>query len=306
MNSSFTRVVNPASSLGRIGTPGLLSAIRPVLNGGLNLMCPVPTGTRTETVRRHVGDGQVRGEWVWGPRVGQRRVADTQVIYYLHGSGYVICSPRTHRGLVSRLSHRTDRVAFSLDYRLGPEHRFPAAGDDTVRGYQWLLDQGYLAENIVVAGDSAGGHLAMDLLAANQADSRPQPRAMLLFSPLMDPTFGLALAREARGFRDPYFSARLGQHFLGMYTAGARADHPRMTVSLRPAGDLPTTLIQVGAREVMADDARFLHAALVAAGAKSELQQWPDQGHVFQLFPMLSPESRHAVSEAARFVNSVA
>ena len=79
-----------------------------------------------------------------------------------------------------------------------------------------------------------------------------------------------------------------------------------MTVSLRPAGDLPTTLIQVGAREVMADDARFLHAALVAAGAKSELQQWPDQGHVFQLFPMLSPESRHAVSEAARFVNSVA
>ena len=122
----------------------------------------------------------------------------------------------------------------------------------------------------------------------------------------MDPTFGLALAREARGFRDPYFQRPPGPALPGDVHRRRGADHPRMTVSLRPTDDLPTTLIQVGAREVMADDARFLHAALVAAGAQSELQQWPDQGHVFQLFPALSPESRQAVSEAARFVNSVA
>ncbi|MFT4201726.1 alpha/beta hydrolase [Gordonia sp. (in: high G+C Gram-positive bacteria)] len=306
LNGSMTRVVQPAFGMATLGTPQLLTALRPVVNQAINLASPVPSGTRTEPVRSRAGDGEVRGEWVWGPGVGQRRVADTRVIYYLHGSGYVVCSPRTHRGLVSRLSRRTDRVAFSLDYRLAPQHQFPAAGDDTVRGYEWLLDHGYRPENIVVAGDSAGGHLAMDLLADNQAASRPQPRAMVLFSPLMDPTFGLAIAREARGLKDPIIKARAGQHFLDMYTDGAPAHHPRMTVSLRPADDLPTTLIQVGGREVMADDARFLHAALVAAGAQSELQQWPDQGHVFQMFPMLTPESRRAVSEAAKFVRSVA
>lgn len=306
LNGSMTRVVNPAFRLATLGTPQLVSAFRPVVNQTLNFASPVPPDTRTEPVRRHAGDGQVRGEWVWGPGVGLRRIADTQVIYYLHGSGYVICSPRTHRGLVSRLSRRTDHVAFSLDYRLAPEHRFPAAGDDTVRGYEWLLDQGYRPENIVVAGDSAGGHLAMDLLADNQAAARPQPRTMVLFSPLMDPTFGLALAREARGLKDPIIRARTGRHFLDMYTGGLPAHHPRMTVSLRPADDLPTTLIQVGAREVMADDAHFLHATLLAAGAQSQLQAWPDQGHVFQMFPMLTPESRRAVSEAARFIRSVA
>ncbi|WP_161925749.1 alpha/beta hydrolase [Gordonia crocea] len=306
INGSLARVVNPAFRITNLGSPQIISAMRPVVNQTLNLFSPVPPGTRTEPVRTRGDDGQVRGEWVWGPRVGQRRVADTTVIYYLHGSGYVICSPRTHRGLVSRLSRRTDCVAFSLDYRLAPEHRFPAAGDDTVRGYRWLLDQGYRAENIVVAGDSAGGHLAMDLLAANQAAGRPQPRAMVLFSPLMDPTFGLALAREARGEKDPIIAARSARRILDMYTAGAPANHPRMTVSLHPADDLPATLIQVGAREVMADDARFLHASLVAAGARSHLQQWPDQGHVFQMFPMLTPESSQAVSDAARFIRSVA
>ncbi|MFT3901462.1 MAG: alpha/beta hydrolase [Gordonia sp. (in: high G+C Gram-positive bacteria)] len=306
LNGSMTRVVQPAFGLATLGNRQILSAMRPLVNRTINVASPVPSGTRTENVRATAASGQVRGEWVWGPGVGQRRVADTPVIYYLHGSGYVICNPRTHRGLVSRLSRQTDRVAFSLDYRLAPEHQFPAAGDDTVRGYEWLLDQGYRPENIVVAGDSAGGHLAMDLLADNQAQSRPQPRAMVLFSPLMDPTFGLAIAREARGLKDPIIKAKAGQHFLDMYTAGAPADHPRMTVSLRPSGDLPTTLIQVGAREVMSDDARFLHAALIAAGAESELQLWPDQGHVFQMFPGLTPESRRAVSEAAKFVRSVA
>ncbi|QKT08952.1 alpha/beta hydrolase [Gordonia sp. X0973] len=298
----MTRVVNPAFSLTALGTPAILTAMRPVVNQTLNLASPVPTGTRTETVRRRRADGEVRGEWVWGPGVGQQRIADTRVIYYLHGSGYVICNPRTHRGLVSRLSRRTGHVAFSLDYRLAPKHRFPAAGDDTARGYEWLLDQGYRPENIVVAGDSAGGHLAMDLLADNQSKSRPQPRAMVLFSPLMDPTFGLAMAREARGLRDPIITAKAGRHFLDMYTGGAPANHPRMTVSLKPSGDLPRTLIQAGGREVMSDDARFLHAALIAAGASSELQLWPDQGHVFQMFPLLTPESRQAVQQAARFV----
>ena len=112
------------------------------------------------------------------PGVGHVRT-DQPIIYYLHGSGYVICSTRTHRGLTARSSNRTGRAVFSLDYRLGPRYRWPAAGDDTIRGYLWLLEQGFAPEQIVVAGDSAGGHLALDLLGHNQRTrtrSRPGSR----------------------------------------------------------------------------------------------------------------------------------
>lgn len=291
--------------------PGLVTALRPGINSTLVAMSPAPRGTTNKPVRvvvpRESGGPQwVRGEWVWGPRVARSAdPASAKIIYYLHGSGYVICSPRTHRGLVSRLSVRTSRPAFSLDYRLGPRYRLPDGGDDTIRGYHWLLDLGYRAENIVVAGDSAGGHLALDLLADNHRTSTPQPGGLVLFSPLVDPTFGLAVARESGGVRDPYIHGIAAQHVLAMYTRGAPIADPRVTVPIVSGMSLPRTLIQFGGREIMADDARELHRRLVNAGGDVELQAWPDQGHVFQMFPYLTPESTRAVSEAARFIRDL-
>lgn len=291
--------------------PGLITTLRPAINSTLVAMNPVPPRTTSKPVAvvvrgRSGADERVRGEWVWGRGVGRTAdPASAQIIYYLHGSGYVICSPRTHRGLVARLSCRTGRPAFSLDYRLGPRYRLPAGGDDTIRGYHWLLDLGYRAENIVVAGDSAGGHLALDLLADNHRTATPQPGGLVLFSPLLDPSFGLALAREAGGVRDPYIHGAAAQHVLAMYTRGASIDDPRVTVPITPGMSLPRTLIQVGGREIMADDGRELHRRLVGAGGDAELQAWPDQGHVFQMFPYLTPESTRAVSEAARFIREL-
>lgn len=291
---------------GAAASPPLLSASRPSVNRGLSLLSPVPKDTRTTPVREHTGGGQVRGEWLH-PR-GDERVPDpatgASIVYYLHGSGYVICSPRTHRGLLARLTRNSGIGAFSLDYRMGPEYQWPAAGDDAIRGYRWLLRRGFDAKQIIVAGDSAGGHLALDLIASNHLDGVPQPRAMALFSPLYDPSFALARNLEAHGVRDPLIDVAGAQKFLRLYTGDADPDHPRMRVRLTPDMDLPPTLIQVGAREIMADDARTIHRLLLNAGGASELQEWPGQGHVFQMFPYFSAESQRAVREAASFIGA--
>ncbi|NMO04042.1 alpha/beta hydrolase [Gordonia sp. TBRC 11910] len=293
--------------------PAMVTTLRPAVNSTLVALSPTPRGTTARPVSVSVRGTlpgrpveHVRGEWVYGPDV-ERPVdpASASIIYYLHGSGYVVCSPRTHRGLVSRLSQRTSRAVFSLDYRLGPRYHQPAGGDDTIRGYHWLLDLGYRPENIVVAGDSAGGHLALDLLADNHRTGTAQPGGMVLFSPLLDPTFGLAVNRQARGVRDPIIDAAAAARFLELYTGRVQRDDPRVIAPITAGMSLPPTLIQVGAREVMADDARGIYDELRVAGGFVQLQEWPDQGHVFQMFPYLTPESRRAVSEAARFIRGL-
>ncbi|WP_234353815.1 alpha/beta hydrolase [Gordonia iterans] len=284
-----------------------LRVMRPALNASLSAISPVPRGTRVTKVKVRHDAGHVRGEWVHeADRLGgglPDPSSDRSILYYLHGSGYLICSPRTHRGIVARLVRRTGIGAFSLDYRLGPGHRFPAGGDDAVRGYRWLLDQGFSAEQIVVAGDSAGGHLAQDLIAANHRDGVPQPAAMLLISPLYDPSFDTACALERSGVRDPHIDAVGAQRLLRLYTGAAPSSHPRMRIRLTSDMAVPDTLIQFGGREVMADDARAIHAGILAAGGSSTLQEWPGQGHVFQMFPYFTPDSRKAVRELKNFLD---
>lgn len=287
----------------------MVRASRPGLNRLLSTASKVPAGTRTRQVRQTIRtldyparSEQVRGEWVIGGRSGVGHVrTDQPIIYYLHGSGYVVCSTRTHRGLTARLSNRTGRAVFSLDYRLAPRHRWPAAGDDTIRGYLWLLDQGFAPEQIVVAGDSAGGHLALDLLGHNQRTGTPQPGGVALLSPLYDPTFALARAYQRTGnARDPFIEATSGRKFLRLYTGNAAADHPRMRVVLAPGDTLPPTLIQHGGIEVMTADARAAHDMLAAAGADVTLQSWPGQGHVFQMFG--GRAAREALDELTAFI----
>lgn len=309
VNGYLTRVSHPmmAAGMGRNGPSArMISAMRPGVNRSLSALSPVPSGTRVEQVREVAADGQVRGEWV-SAHAGPARPASTDqtILYYLHGSGYVICSPRTHRGLVARLSRRTGWSAFSLDYRLGPEYRFPTAGDDAIRGYHWLLDRGHRADQIVVAGDSAGGHLALDLLADNHRRGIAQPRGVVMFSPLYDPTFDLAVASQLRGVRDPLIDAVSAQRILQLYTGDAEPDHPRMRVHLPAGMSLPPTLIQVGGLEVMGDDARAVERVLRDAGGDVRLQEWPGQGHVFQMFPLFSDESRLALREATGFMRGL-
>jgi monoterpene epsilon-lactone hydrolase len=239
-----------------------------------------------------------KGEWVRGPGVPRNTEA---AILYLHGSGFVVCSPKTHRGLVSRLSRESGLPAYSVDYRLAPEHPFPAAYDDAVEAYRYLIDAGYT--RIVVAGDSAGGHLAISLVAALTEAELPLPVGLVLFSPLVDPYFDLAgaIAREAR---DPMFTAGAARRILSLYTADADPTDARLAVTSADPQDMPPVLLHAGSREMLAADTRALDAWLKAAGVDVRTTIWPGQVHVFQLFYQLLPEARQALAEAGAFART--
>lgn len=253
--------------------------------------------TRVSPVEERTADGRVRGEWV---RAG-RESADDGAILYLHGSGYALCSAATHRKLVSQLAARTGLPVFSLDYRLAPRHRFPRAADDVARAFDWLVDHHFPADRIVVAGDSAGAHLALDLTLSLLRGGRALPAGQLLLSPLADVTLELARRRE-QAVPDPMATAATARGLLEHYIRGIDPLHERLTHVVAPHETLPPTLIQAGGAEMLAADAHALHHALRATATWCRLEVWPGQMHVFQAMPRLVPESSAALDRAARFL----
>ncbi|MEV0706228.1 alpha/beta hydrolase [Nocardia aurea] len=277
-----------------LNTPGIWFA-RTLIATIMAAAGPTLPGTTVTRVRA----GAVRGEWVRAPGVP----FGTKVVYYIHGSGYVLCSARTHRGLAARLSKRTGLPVFLTDYRLAPEHPFPAAADDVEAGYRWLLDRGTDAKDIVIACDSAGGHLALDLLIENGRRRGPQPAAVTMFSPLLDLTLGLAAEQERRQ-RDPVISATAAARLPRRYTRGLADDAPRLRLTIPDGIELPPILVQAGGAEMLSADARALHAMVRAAGGVCELEIWPGQVHVFQALPLLTPEADQALARAADFLRA--
>ncbi|MFI9506325.1 alpha/beta hydrolase [Nocardia sp. NPDC052566] len=244
--------------------------------------------------------GRTAGEWVGEPpRPG------TPLIYYLHGSGYVGCSPATHRGLVSELSRRLERPAFTLRYRLAPEYRFPAAHVDALNGYRWLLEQGHAAEDIVVMGDSAGGHMALGLCGQLRALKLPQPRGVVAFSPLVDATWSLAAARGEQVW-DAFMSLGLATKMTGLYTGTKHFDDPRLNVLGGVGPDLPPMLLQAGGSEMLSADAEHYGRAQRAAGGRCEVQISPGMFHVFQVGHRFLPEAKSALTCVERFVDDIA
>jgi acetyl esterase/lipase len=264
---------------------------------------PSLAGTHVEQVDSVLPDGRrVVGEWVYGPRMAAPSSRNA-AIYYIHGSGYTMCSPRTHRRLTSWLSSLTGLPVFCVDYRLAPRYRFPAAADDVRAGWDWLAHAcGLSPEHIVIAGDSAGGHLAVDLLLQPGVAAKP-PAALVMFSPLFDVTFGLCATRELQR-RDPTMRAADAARIVALYYAGVDPTHPRLTLDVVGGPKLPPTLIQAGGAEMLEADARQLAADIVAAGGDCELQVWPDQMHVFQAMPKMTPEAARAMAYVARFIKN--
>ncbi len=280
-------------------SPAGVRLARVIVASSMRLCASTPRRTRVEKVRAIDPNGVgIRGEWV-----RHADVADTRrVILYVHGSAYTICSAATHRALVARLSRASGVQAFTVDYRLAPEHRFPAAADDVRAAYLWLMASGHAPEDIIVAGDSAGGHLILDLIAENSRAGVDQPGAAVLLSPLFDLTFTLAARREQRR-RDPLISAGAARRLVSHYTHGLADDSPRLKLVLAQGAELPPMLVQAGGAEMLSADAEAITAAVTAAGGSCELQIFDDQIHVFQALPRLVPEADRAVAAAATFIN---
>jgi len=265
----------------------------------MNTFGPTLSGTTTVPVDTRTSDGRrIVGEWVCGRGVAPD-VKARRAIYFVHGSGYALCSPRTHRRLTSWLSQLTGLPVFSIDYRLAPRHRFPSAADDVRAGWDWLTaDRGMSPEDLVIAGDSAGGHLAVDLLLQPEV---PHPAALVLLSPLVDLTFGLARTRE-RTRRDPAIRSRDAARLVELYCAGIEPDHPRLALDIAGGRPLPRTLIHAGGAEMLADDAVALADGARRAGGECDLRIWPDQVHVFQALPRLTPAAAPAMREITAFI----
>ena len=256
---------------------------------------PMPKGTRVQPV----SDGGVSGHWVAARNADEGAGA----LLYLHGGGFLFGGMRTHKHLVGSLSAACGLPALLLDYRRAPEHPFPAAADDVLAGYQWLLDQGFAPDKIVVLGDSAGGFLTASLLADLNRRRMPMPAAAVLFSPFLDLSCAELTGRDAAR-RDPFIPPARAVE-AGLAYAGEFAfSHRRLNVLEGNKRRWPPLLIQVGDTECLLGDSERLCAAVTAAGGHCELQVWPGQVHVFPAFYPLIPEGRQAIRYVGRFLRT--
>lgn len=261
-----------------------------------------PADTAIEPVRVRHGDGQVRGEWVEAPGVGPRSDA---VLLYVHGGGFVSGSTRSHRGLVAELSHRTGRPAFSLDYRLAPRYRFPAAADDVRRAWSWLLDGERDPTRVVVLGDSAGGHLALGLPPRAARAGLPVPAGVVAFSPVVDPHLPQSVERDTSGRHDPFVAAASAVAFMTDYHRHRPEDDHELALWRDDLSVLPPVLVQYGTREFLAADVEHYADAVRAAGGHCRTVAYDRQPHAFQVAFRLSRSADRALDEVAAFVHEV-
>ncbi len=225
------------------------------------------------------------------------------VMLYLHGGAYSLGSVATHRELIARLARATRRRALAINYRLAPENPFPAALDDTVAAYRWLLAQGISPEHIVIAGDSAGGGLAIAALVALRDTGTPLPAAVVGLSPWLDLTLsGTSVHTQAAA--DPILDAASLDRYARAYAAGQPLNHPLLSSLYADLRGLPPMLLQAGGAEILLDDATRLAAAASAASVAVTLQIWPGLFHVFQMFAFM-PETARAVAQLAKFISSL-
>ncbi len=225
----------------------------------------------------------------------------TRVIYYLHGGGYSVGSIESHRHFVARLAAKAGANAFLIDYRLAPEHRFPAQLDDAMTAWRWLLGTGVDPRRVVIAGESAGGGLTMSTLVSLRDGGEPLPAAAMVISPWVDLTLsGRAIDDNARF---DYLSRHVLRTYVERVAGATDPRHPLLSPLFADLRALPPLFVQVGAAEGLLDDARMLVARAVEHGTRVELREHADMIHAFPLLLQL-PEARAAVEELAAFARA--
>ena len=223
------------------------------------------------------------------------------VILYFHGGAYALGSAPDSVGLAADVSRRAHAKAISVDYRLAPEHPFPAAVDDALAAYGALLEEGVPAENIAFVGESAGGGLVAAALLAIKDNGLPQPSCAAVFSPWTDLTVSGASA-TGKAALDPALTPEALRTRARDYLGDRDPATPLASPAFADLTGLPPLLIQVGSHEILLDDAVRLAARAGADDVPVELQIWPEVPHVFQSFAALLDEADQALNSAAAFL----
>lgn len=223
-----------------------------------------------------------------------------QVILYLHGGGYAAGNPSTHRGMLARLAKLSGLRVFAPDYRLAPEHPFPAALEDAYSAFSHLLSIGYRPPDIVIGGDSAGGGLAFALLSAVCQQGQP-PGAVFAFSPWTDLTLsGASLKSNAKS--DAFLPVRRIHELRDYYTGGRDPIDPGISPLFAKFPDCPPVFIQFSATEILRDDSARMAEALRQQGADVTEDEWDDAPHVWHILDGWVPEARTALKSTAAFI----
>jgi acetyl esterase/lipase len=244
-----------------------------------------------------VDAGGVKAEWITASNAAADRV-----ILYLHGGGYVMGSIDTHRELVARLSKAAQARALALDYRLAPENPFPAAVDDSIAAYRWLLAQGFKPERIVIAGDSAGGGLTIATLIAVRDLGAPAPAAGVCISPWID-FEAKGESMTSRAAQDPLVSREMILHIAKMYVGeNGNLREPLAAPINAYFNDLPPLFIQVGNAETLLDDSTRLADRAKQAGVDVTLQIWDEMPHVWHLAAPILAEGQEAIDKIGEFI----
>ena len=242
-------------------------------------------------------ESPVKGEWQrWAG------APSGKVLYYLHGGGYVFGSPLSHRMLTFAIIKEVGVDVFALDYRLAPEHPFPAAVDDALAGYQYLLEK-YDPSEIALGGDSAGGGLSLSLMLTLKERALPLPSCVVLFSPWTDLTVSGG-SMESNKSTDAMFqqeSIREGRH---KYLNGAAPEAPLASPLFGDHTGLPPTLTFASKSEMLFDDSRRLHDKLLEKGVKSQFFDEDGLAHVWPFFNVWMPEAKKSIAQTGAFLRS--
>jgi acetyl esterase/lipase len=236
----------------------------------------------------------VAGEWLVPAGSPER-----PVILYLHGGAWILGWTAMHRRMLSFLCRNASLRAFAVDYRIAPEHKFPAALDDCVAAYRWLLESGVSPRDIVIAGDSAGGNLTLTTMMSLRDAGEPLPALAVCISPSTD------LAGTGETFRTkkdpvitPEFVLTMRRHYAGEMDLRS----PLLSPLYGDLHGLPPLLIHVGGEEMLLSDATRLADKARAAGVDVKIEVWPGMWHVWHLFAPTLPEARHAIAAIAAFI----
>ncbi len=238
----------------------------------------------------------VPAEWVAAPGIDSQRA-----VLYLHGGGYAIGSINTHRRLAYDISAASSARVLLIDYRLAPEHPFPAAVDDAAKAWRWLLQQGFTSDRLAIAGNSAGGGLTIATLVNLRDRKLGLPACAVAISPWID-LEGQGASITTRAAQDPMVQKAGLLWMAGLYLAGKDPRTPLAAPLHADLTGLPPVLVQVGTAETLLDDATRLAEKLYRAGGDVRLAVWPDMLHVFPFFAPILSEGRDGCREIGQFI----
>jgi acetyl esterase/lipase len=255
-------------------------------------------GLPSDVTVEKVSANGVKAEWTATPGADA-----TKAILFLHGGGYVIGSLDSHRHMVAECGRQAGMRTLAIDYRMAPEHPFPAAVEDTVAAYRFLLESGIAAKHIAIAGDSAGGGLVVGGMLAIRAAGLPLPACAWCISPWVDMQ-ALGQSFTDRSETDPTVQAATIKFMAETYLAGADPKSPTAAPIYADLRGLPPMMIQVGACETLLDDSIALARAAGIADVPVDLQIWPEMIHVWHTYHTVLSAGKRAIAAGGAFVKS--